>query len=102
MVRKIIWAKEASLERNIILSYLNSRIKSNLYTKKLLAFFKEAINAIKISPEVGKCTNRPDAKWRIVRDYFIVYRITHDAIRILSVWDMRRNPAKLNDIINNR
>ena len=102
MVRKIVWAKEASFERNEILAYWNHRNKSNLYSKKLLLLFKGALNSIKLSPEVGKPTNRQDTKLRIVRDYFIVYRIKPDTIRILSVWDMRQNPAKLDEIINHR
>ena len=102
MVKKVIWAKEASLERNNILAYWNWHNKSNEYSKKLLILFKGAINSIKSSPQVGKPTSRPDTKLRIVRDYFIVYRIKEDTIRILSVWDTRQNPSKLDEIIKNR
>ena len=102
MVRKVVWAKEASLERNNIIAYWNRRNKSNIYSKKLLLLIKGAINSIKSTPEVGKPTTRPDTKLRIVRDYFIVYRIKEDSIRILSVWDTRQNPIKLEEIINNR
>ena len=102
MVKKVIWAKEASLERNNILAYWKWHNKSNDYSKKLFALFNGAIHSIKTSPQVGKPTNRPDTKLRIVRDYFIVYRINQDTIRILSVWDTRQNPSKLDEIISNR
>lgn len=39
---------------------------------------------------------------RIVRDYYIVYRIKPDMIYILSVWDTRQNPIKLEEIVNTK
>ncbi len=102
MVKKIVWAKEASTERNNIIAYWNWHNKSNIYSKKLLLLIKGAINSIKKSPEVGKPTNRPDTKLRIVRDYFIVYRIKDDTIHILSIWDTRQNPSKLEETIKER
>jgi len=100
MVEKIIWSKEASQDRNNIIAYWNRRNKSNLYSKKLLLMFKEATKTLKLFPAIGKPINRLNTKLKIVRDYFIVYRIQEDTIRILSVWDSRQDPSELDVIIN--
>ncbi|MBP9932844.1 MAG: type II toxin-antitoxin system RelE/ParE family toxin [Chitinophagaceae bacterium] len=102
MVRKVVWSKEASQERNNLFTYWNQRNKSNLYSQKLFFLIKAAIHSLKINPEVGKPTNRKDTKLRIVRDYYIVYRIKPDMIYILSVWDTRQNPIKLEEILNTK
>ena len=100
MAKKVVWSKEASQDRNNIIAYWNWRNKSNVYSKKLLILFKESIKTIKLFPEIGKPTNRPDTRLKIVRDYFIVYSIKENEIRILAVWDSRQDPLKLDMILD--
>ncbi|MBK7959553.1 MAG: type II toxin-antitoxin system RelE/ParE family toxin [Bacteroidetes bacterium] len=99
MVEKVVWSKEAARERNEILAYWNERNKSNVYSMKLLDLIRNAIETIKLFPEIGIPTSRPDTRLKIVRDYFIVYKIEKERLLILSFWDARQDPNQLKNII---
>lgn len=85
MAKKVIWSREASQDRNRIFTYWNKRNKSNAFSKKLYFLFKEAIATIKSFPAIGKPTNNPNTRIIIARDYFIIYSIHEEFIRILAV-----------------
>ncbi|WP_162499856.1 type II toxin-antitoxin system RelE/ParE family toxin [Mucilaginibacter terrigena] len=65
------------------------------YSIKLDKLFKESFDIIAISPEIGKPTDFPLVRIKIIRDYLIYYRTMDDAIEILTVLDSRRAPKKL-------
>jgi plasmid stabilization system protein ParE len=94
MLREIVWSRRAIQENIEILEYWINRNKSDSYSIKLDKLFKENINLVASIPELGKPTDFPFVRIKIIRDYFIYYRIKPNAIEILSVWDSRRNPQK--------
>ncbi len=94
MLREIRWSNRAIKEWIEILEYWNDRNKSNTYSLKLDYLFKVSFKVIAQSPEIGKATDSPSVRIKIVLDYLIYYRITPTHIEILTVWDSRRNPKK--------
>jgi len=74
-----------------------NRNKSTVYGNKLILLFKEAVKTIQHFPQIGKSTTNPTIRIKIVIDYLIIYKETNLEIRILSIWDSRKNPVKLEE-----
>ena len=96
MVKRVIWAQRAIEERRNILNYWTQRNKSKVFSNKLYALFSDAVNRIAINPNIGYVTNRTDTRIKVVRDYLIIYKIEGSDVKILSIFDGRRNPEDLN------
>lgn len=99
MAKQIIWSLRAQNDRKHILKFWTKRNKSNEYSRKLNGLFKEAIKLIADYSEIGKPTNDKNARIKIVRDYLVIYEIKKEQILILTIWDSRQNPEKLNMIL---
>ena len=96
MVKQIIWSRRAQNDRKEIFTYWNKRNKSNIYSKKLNGLFKEAVRLISEYPEIGKSTDDKNARIKIVSDYLIIYEVDlKDRLLILTIWDSRQNPKRL-------
>lgn len=95
MVKRIIWSLKAQADRKQILTYWNNRNKSANYSKKLNQRFKEALQAICKNPKIGKQTDDSKVRIKIVKDYLLIYEETEDAVILLTIWDSRQNPDKL-------
>ena len=74
------------------------RNKSNTYSKKLNQLFKESIKIISDFPQIGKLTDDPNTRLKIVKDYLIIYEETETRIFILTIWDSRQDPEKLKKV----
>ena len=99
MVKQVVWSPRAHKDRKEILDYWQKRNKSSTYSKKLNKLFKEAIHLIRDFPHIGKQTDEPNTRIKIVRDYLIFYEETPTQIRILTIWDQRQNPDRLREIL---
>lgn len=99
MVKQVIWSLRAQEDRKNILNYWRQQNGSITYSKKLNYLFKEAVRIIKDFPQVGKLTDQKNVRMKIVRDYFIIYEDTGTTIYILTIWDSRQNPKKLDNIL---
>lgn len=77
-----------------ILEYWIDRNKSASYSIKLDHLLEASLVIISQFPEIGKPTDVPFVRIKILRDYLIYYRIESEHIDILTVWDSRRNPQK--------
>jgi len=95
MVRQIIWGRFAQHDRLQILFYWHKRNKSKTFSKKLNSLFNEGLKLVCKYPTIGKPTNKPNIRIKIVREYFLVYEIYEDKIIVLRVWDSRQNPNDL-------
>ncbi len=95
MARQVVWSLRAQAERKQILEYWRRRNKSNAYSKKLNQLFKESIRIIRDFPQIGKNTDDPNARIKIVKDYLIIYEATESQIFILTIWDSGQDPEKL-------
>lgn len=94
MVR-VVWTELAIDDKFHILRYWDRRNKSKKYSIKLNRLLKEAAIVICKYPFMGKTTEVPNIRIKIVKDYFLVYEIVKNKIIILRIWDTRRNPNQL-------
>ena len=94
MFREIKWSSRAVYEWADILDYWTNRNKSYSYSIKLNRLFREKFALVAKSPGIGKLTDFPLVRIKIIRDYLVYYRVTPEYIEILTIWDSRRNPKK--------
>ncbi len=103
MVKQIVWSRRAQTDRKYILKYWNKRNKSTHYSRKLNGLFKEAVKLIADYPEIGKPTDDKNARIKIVKDYLVIYEVDEkDRLLILTIWDSRQDPKKLERILRRK
>jgi len=99
MVKQIIWSRLSHLDRFQILHYWINRNKSDVYSKRLNQIFEDTAELISKHPKIGKETDVPNVRIKIVKDYFFTYRETETSIEILTIWESRQDPSKFDRII---
>lgn len=99
MAKKIIWTSCAQNDRKEIFTYWNNRNKSKKYSKKLNLLFIEATNLIAQYPKIGKFSGYDNVRIKTVKDYLMVYKEIENIIYIITIWDGRQNPLKLEKIL---
>lgn len=99
MAKQIIWSLRAQKDKREIFKYWSQRNKSNRYSKKLNQLFKEAILLLREHPYIGRSTDDNLIRIKIVKEYLLIYEVTETSIIILSIWDGRQDPTKLDDIL---
>ena len=99
MVKQVVWSLRAQNDRKKILNYWRLRNKSNTYSKKLNQLFKNSIQIIKDFPLIGKSTDDPNTRIKIVKDYLLFYEETETQIVILTIWDSRQDPERLTMVL---
>jgi toxin YoeB len=95
MAKKIIWSLRAIEDRKNILEYWRIRNQSSAYSKKLDRKFREAVNVLKSFPKIGRRTDDVKIRMKILNEYLIFYEETDDSIQILTIFDSRQAPDKL-------
>jgi plasmid stabilization system protein ParE len=95
LAKKIVWSTEAASDLLNILDYWEVRLGSRKYSKKLAEDFFDILDAIVVFPESGR--QIPDNEIRVLtKDYYqLYYRIIEENIRLLHIWDCRRDPKDL-------
>jgi addiction module RelE/StbE family toxin len=99
MAKKIEWSVTAQNDRKAIFAYWNNRNKSTVYSRKLHQLFKEAAKAIADFPAIGRPSGYKDTRIKIVRDYLMVYKVLDTRIVIITIWDGRQHPLKLEKLL---
>ena len=99
MVKQIIWSFLAQEDRKAILEYWINRNKSVTYSKRLNQIFEDTAELLSKHPKIGKKTEYPDIRIKIVKNYFVTYRETETTIEILTIWDCRQDPEKFDRIL---
>ena len=99
MAKKIIWSDTAQKDRKDILQYWRNRNKSLVYCVKLNKVFDEAAESIAKFPNIGKPSGYKDSRIKIIKDYLLVYKEFDKFISIITIWDARQNPLKLEKIL---
>ena len=89
--RKVDWTIKANFERKEILDYWIRRNKSNLYSIKLNKLFIEAVKKIAANPTIGRTSDFPDVRVKILRNYLIFYEYNDEILKVLSLWDGNRD-----------
>ena len=99
MAARLIWSALALKHKKEIFDYWNERNKSKIYSRKLNSLFNDAAELILTHPKLGQKTDFQDIRLKIVRDYWLAYRIKQEQIQILTIWDTRRNPDKFDNLL---
>lgn len=94
--RTIVWTTKANLERKEILNYWIDRNKSKTFSIKLNKLFVSSIKKLSKNPKIGRKTNIKDVRVKLVREYLIFYQFNQIELKVLSIWDGRREESKLN------
>ncbi len=95
MAKEVRWSVKADQDRLAIFDYWVNRNKSASYSIKLAKLFSETTEHIALYPDLGIPTSDPTIKIKMTKPYLIYYQIAKDHIKILTIWDSRRNPKKL-------
>ena len=75
-------------------------INQTCLVKKLNQLFKESIKIITDFPQIGKLTDDANTRVKVVKDYLLICEETETQIFILTIWDSRQDPDKLNKILS--
>ncbi|HTG66386.1 MAG TPA: type II toxin-antitoxin system RelE/ParE family toxin, partial [Flavobacterium sp.] len=94
--RRIIWTASAKLQLKVIFEYFNFRNKSKSYSLKLNALIQTELKIVLQQPNIGKKTDSINVRGLLIENYYIFYETNDTHIIILSVWDTRQDPKKLN------
>ncbi|KUY17132.1 addiction module toxin RelE [Elizabethkingia miricola] len=93
--RKIIWTQKANLERRDILEYWIDRNKSKKFSIKLNKLIVGTIKQIAENPGIGRKTNLENVRVKIIRDYLLFYEFDENYLKVLTLWDGRRDENSL-------
>ncbi|AJW64919.1 Plasmid stabilization system protein [Elizabethkingia miricola] len=93
--RKIIWTQKANIERRDILEYWIDRNKSKKFSIKLNKLIVDTIKQIAENPGIGRKTNLENVWVKIIRDYLLFYEFDENYLKILTLWDGRREENSL-------
>ena len=88
----IKWSTKARNSRKSIFEYWNKRNKSRTYSNKLDILFNEALNQVSFLNEIGKPTDIPNVRIKVVSHFELIYIISATQITVLDIWDSRQNP----------
>jgi plasmid stabilization system protein ParE len=95
MVRRIIWSKNALRDKVQILDYWHKRIGTKTYSRKLDKELRLSIKNLKKFPKLGRILEHSEVRFLVKENYQIFYKYADEEIRILHIWDSRRDPDEL-------
>lgn len=101
MAKRLIWSPLARKIRKEILQYWILRNKSKYYSQKLNILFENSAQQIADFPYSGISVSDNIYRGKLIKDYYILYKIKDDSIEILFIWDTRKDPADLLKLIRN-
>ena len=99
MAKKIIWSATAQNDRKEILAYWRDRNKSLTYCKKLNLLFNDTAKIISKFPKIGRPSGYRDSRIKRASNYLLIYIEFNSFISIITIWDARQNPIKLEQIL---
>ena len=94
MAKEIRWSVRADQDRIEIFKYWNKRNKSVSYSIKLNKLFIASLEKLANQPGLGREVDYPYLRKIVVTNYLIYYEISSDYIKVLTIWDSRRDPQK--------
>lgn len=93
--RTIIWSDQAQADRLEILQYWVFRNKSKEFSVKLNSLIIKTIELLAKMPEIGKIHESTKTRIKIIKAYYIIYRYDESELKIISIWDSRRDPQQM-------
>jgi toxin YoeB len=93
--RKIIWSTRAKLDLINILEFYYKRNGTKTNSVKLSAAIRSSIRLLEKHPEIGVKVDVKNLRNLIQGDFSIFYEIKSETIEIITIWDSRQDPNKL-------
>lgn len=101
MAKQIIWSLKARNDLFDLLEYWYNQNKSTVYPRKLFKLINQAIEKLAEEQIPRRSTEFPGVNVKIVRDYKIYFKEDDKTIFIITIWDTRQNPDKLERLLKN-
>jgi len=102
MAKPIVLSHQASADRKQILEYWITRNRSNTYSIKLDRIFRENFEILSSYPKLGRLLGIKEIRALVVRDYLFAYQETETNVEIITIWDTRQDPKKLETILETK
>jgi plasmid stabilization system protein ParE len=99
MARKIIWTEAAIEDRYRIYSFWLQNNGNPNYSEKMETLFKQAADLLALYPQLGRQTDVPNIREKVVRSHKLFYKQSAKNIVIVRVWETHQNPSKLKDML---
>ncbi len=96
---KVNWTDEAKSQFKQILDYWEDRNYTNAYSIKLLNLVEGSIIRLIDYPQIGRLTDNPRIRLKIIKDYFLYYSFNDTELTILGISDMRRDPDYIKSLL---
>jgi len=93
--RKIIWSERAKNKLFNILEFYIQRNQSKTYSARLYKLISDEVKLLSRHPQLGFKTTDDTIRGLIIQDYIIFYEVQDNIIIIHSIWDCRRDPARI-------
>ncbi len=93
MAKQVIWDAEELNDIEQVFEFWELRTGSSSYNRKLLAAFKKAALLIEGNNLMGTATTRHKTFRLVVNEFALYYKVNEEDIRILAVFDTRRDPT---------
>jgi toxin YoeB len=93
--RRIIWSPRAKLDLYDILDFYFKRNGTKTYSRKLNVTIRNSVRLLEKHPEIAIHTDIKNIRNLIIGDFGIFYEIKSKTIEIITIWDSRQDPAKL-------
>lgn len=101
MAKRLVWSPIAKEVRKEILQYWIKRNKSKHYSRKLNTLFEESAQQIADFPYSGISISGKVYRGKLVKEYYLLYKLNGDSIEILFIWDTRKDPVDLLNLVKN-
>jgi plasmid stabilization system protein ParE len=93
--RRIIWSPRARLDLYNILDFYFKRNGTKTYSRKLNVTIRNSVRLLEKHPEIAIHADIKNIRNLIIGDFGIFYEIKSKTIEIITIWDSRQDPAKL-------
>ena len=101
MAKRLVWSPIAKQIRKEILKYWILRNKSKRYSKKLNNLFENSAQQTADLSYSGISISGKLYRGKLIKDYYLLYKISDDSVEILFIWDTRKDPADLLNLVKN-
>ena len=93
--RKIIWSSRAKLDLVNILDFYYKRNGTITYSVELNTTIRSSVRLLEKHSEIGVRVDIKNMRNLIQGDFSIFYEIKSETIEIITIWDSRQDPEKL-------
>ena len=100
--KPLVWSERAKKDIRKIKKFFDHRNKSDAYSKRLLTCFEKRAELIQTHPEATTLTDFENVRGAMASNHILYFEILEHHILVLTVWDARRDPNKLEFYLKNR